>query len=85
VHISDFEIQLEILPNPTPGNPIIVHNLPENEDFTFVLHDATGRKLIELNHPSSPFTLNTDQLSGGNYWLSCEFEGTRISKRFVKL
>ena len=85
VHISDYEIQLEILPNPTPGNPIIVHNLPENEDFTFVLHDATGRKLIELNHPSSPFTLNTDQLSGGNYWLSCEFEGTRISKRFVKL
>jgi hypothetical protein len=85
VEITDYEIQLEMLPNPTPGNPIILHNLPENKDFAFILYDATGRKLMKLNHPSSPFTLNIDQFSGGNYWLSCDFEGTHISKSFLKL
>jgi hypothetical protein len=85
IQVRDAQVQINILPNPTQNDPLIVHNLPEGEDFSFVLYDATGRKLVELIQPSSPFVLNTHGLSNGNYWLYCEFEGMRIAKRMIKL
>ncbi len=85
VLITDWELQVGILPNPSEGNPLIIHNLPGDKDFTFTLYDATGRKLAQLVQPASPFVLNTNDLAIGNYWLYCEFEGTRISKRMIKL
>lgn len=85
VQVTDAALQVEIFPNPTPGNPLIFHNLPKDSEFTFNLFDAAGRKLMELNQPSSPFSLNTDRLSAGNYLLSCNYKGMLILKRLIKL
>ena len=85
IQITDGSIQVTIQPNPSVNNPSIVHNLPQDEQYTFRLYDAAGRKLKELNNPISPFTLETIGLAHGTYWLQCEYQGQRISQSLLKL
>jgi hypothetical protein len=85
IQITDGEIQVSIQPNPSVNNPIITHNIPQNEAFTFTLYDAAGRLLQEIQQPPSPFTLDTTGIAGGTYWLQCSYKGQNVSKGLVSI
>lgn len=85
VFVTEGEIQITIAPNPSVENPVITHNIPLDEPYTFMLFDATGRKLLEVNQPPSPFSLETTGLAQGTYWLKCVFKETKISEGIIKL
>ncbi len=85
IQITDGEIQVSIQPNPSVNDPIITHNIPQNEAFSFTLYDAAGRLLQEIQQPPSPFTLETTGIAGGTYWLQCSYKGQKISKGLVRL
>jgi hypothetical protein len=85
IQITDGEIQVSIQPNPSVNNPIITHNIPQNEAFSFTLYDAAGRLLQEIQQPPSPFTLETTGIAGGTYWLQCSYKGQNVSKGLVRL
>jgi hypothetical protein len=85
IYVTEGEIQVNIIPNPSVNNPVITHNIPQDEAFTFMLFDATGRKLMELSQPASPFSLETIGLAHGTYWLQCVFKGKKIAKGIIKL
>jgi hypothetical protein len=85
IQITDGEIQVSIQPNPSINNPIITHNIPQNETFNFTLYDAAGRKLKEFPNPASPFTIETSGMAEGTYWLQCSYKGQKISKGLVHL
>lgn len=85
IQITDGEIQVSIQPNPSVNNPIITHNIPQNEAFTFTLYDAAGRLLQEIQQPPSPFTLETTGIAGGTYWLQCSYKGQNVSKGLVRI
>jgi hypothetical protein len=50
-----------------------------------MLFDATGRKLLELSQPASPFSLETIGLAHGTYWLQCVYKEKKIAKGIIKL
>ena len=83
IEVSDGEILIGIQPNPSLSNPLITHNIPQNEDFTFELYDASGRKLLEKQHPASPFILETLNIANGTYWLQCLYKGYSIGNRLM--
>jgi len=85
LQITEGSIQVGILPNPFVNNPTVVHNLPNDKAFTFVLYDSAGRKLQALDSPSSPFTLDTRGMAQGTYWLKCIFEGETIAQHLIRL
>ena len=85
IQVTDGEIQVSIQPNPSINNPIITHNIPQNEAFTFTLYDAAGRLLKEIQQPPSPFTLETTGIAGGTYWLQCSYKGQNVSKGLVSI
>ena len=85
INVTEGEIQVNIMPNPSVNNPLITHNLPQDEAHTFMLFDATGRKLMELSQPASPFSLETIGLANGTYWLQCVYKDQKISKGIIKL
>ncbi len=85
IQITDGEIQVSIQPNPSVNNPIITHNIPQNETFRFTLYDAAGRLLQEIQQPPSPFTLETTGIAGGTYWLQCSYKGQNVSKGLVRI
>jgi hypothetical protein len=85
IQITDGEIQVSIQPNPSVNNPIITHNIPQNEAFSFTLYDAAGRLLQEIQQPPSPFTLETTGIAGGTYWLQCSYKGQNVSKGLVSI
>jgi hypothetical protein len=85
IQITDGEIQVSIQPNPSVNDPIITHNIPQNEAFSFTLYDASGRKLKEFSNPASPFTIETSGMAEGTYWLQCSYKGQKISKGLVHL
>jgi hypothetical protein len=67
------------------NDPIITHNIPQNEAFSFSLYDASGRKLKEISNPASPFTIETAGIANGTYWLQCSYKGQKISKGIIRL
>lgn len=85
IQVTDGEIQVSIQPNPSINNPIITHNIPQNEAFSFTLYDAAGRLLKEIQQPPSPFTLETTGIAGGTYWLQCSYKGQNVSKGLVSI
>jgi len=85
IQITDGEIQVSIQPNPSVNNPIITHNIPQDEVYSFILFDAAGRKLQEIQQPPSPFSLETTGISSGTYWLQCNFKGQKISKGIIRI
>jgi hypothetical protein len=85
IQITEGEIQVSIQPNPSVNNPIITHNIPQNETFTFTLYDAAGRKLKEFSNPASPFTIETSGMAEGTYWLQCSYKGQQVSKGIIRL
>jgi len=85
LQITQGSIQVGIHPNPFQNDPTIVHNLPLDGAFTFMLYDAAGRKLKEYASPASPFTLETHGMAHGTYWLKCAFEGEIIHMTLVKV
>jgi PKD repeat protein len=85
INVTEGEIQVNIIPNPSVNNPTITHNLPQDEAYTFMLFDATGRKLIELSQPASPFSLETIGFAHGTYWLQCVYKDQKISKGIIRL
>ncbi|MEY3049970.1 MAG: hypothetical protein RL365_2008 [Bacteroidota bacterium] len=85
IQITDGEIQVGIQPNPSVNNPIITHNIPQDETFSFSLYDAAGRKLKEIPNPASPFTIETSGMAEGTYWLQCSYKGQKISKGIIVL
>ena len=85
IQITDGEIQVSIQPNPSVSNPIITHNIPQNEAYSFTLYDAAGRLLQEIQQPPSPFTLETTGIAGGTYWLQCSYKGQNVSKGLVRI
>jgi hypothetical protein len=85
LQITQGSIQVGIQPNPFQNDPTVVHNLPIDGAFTFLLYDATGRKLNEYTSPASPFTLDTKRMAHGTYWLKCEFEGKIIAQSLIQL
>jgi PKD repeat protein len=85
IQITDGEIQVSIQPNPSVNNPIITHNIPQNEAFSFTLYDAAGRKLKEFSNPASPFNIETSGMAEGTYWLQCSYKGQNVSKGLVSI
>jgi hypothetical protein len=85
LQITEGSIQVGIQPNPFQNNPTVVHNLSNDKNFTFQLYDAAGRKLKEYNSPQSPFTIETQGMSQGTYWLKCFFEGETIAQSLIRL
>ena len=85
INVTEGEIQVNIIPNPSVNNPVITHNIPQDEAYAFMLFDAAGRKLMELNQPVSPFSLETIGLAHGSYWLQCVYKGKKIVKGIIKL
>lgn len=85
LQITQGSIQVGIHPNPFQNDPTIVHNLPLDGAFTFMLYDAAGRKLKEYASPASPFTLETHGMAHGTYWLKCAFEGETIAQSLIRL
>ena len=83
IQVTDGEIQVGIQPNPSVYNPVITHNIPQNEAYSFTLFDAAGRKLKEIQNPPSPFTLETSGMANGTYWLKCSYKDQIISKGLV--
>lgn len=83
IQVTEGEIQISIQPNPSVSNPVIIHNIPQNEANTFTLYDAAGRKLWEIQQPPSPFTLETSGIANGTYWLHCSYKGQMVSKGVV--
>ena len=85
INVTEGEIQVNIMPNPSVNNPLITHNIPQDDAYTFMLFDATGRKLMELSQPASPFSIETIGLSNGTYWLQCVYKEKKIAKGIIKL
>ncbi|NDB35978.1 MAG: PKD domain-containing protein [Flavobacteriia bacterium] len=85
LQITQGSIQVGIHPNPFQNDPTVVHNLPLDGTFTFMLYDAAGRKLKEYASPASPFTLETHGMAHGTYWLKCAFEGKTIAQSLIRL
>lgn len=85
IQVTAGEILVNIQPNPSETNPIITHNLPLDEEYSFTLFDAMGRKLAEIQQAPSPFTLETQGMAYGTYWLKCTYKDQNVSKRIVKL
>jgi hypothetical protein len=85
LQITEGSIQVGIQPNPFQSNPTVVHNLPSDKAFTFILYDAAGRKLQAYDSPASPFTLETRGMAQGTYWLKCVFEGETITQSLIRL
>jgi hypothetical protein len=85
LQITEGSIQVGIQPNPFQSNPTVVHNLPSDKAYTFELYDASGRKLKEYISPLSPFTIETQGMSQGTYWLKCVFEGETIAQSLIRL
>jgi|GEM_PF-289527 len=85
LEIIDGSMQISIQPNPFDNDPVIVHNIPQDKEFTFILYDATGRKLAEYASPGSPFTLETKRMAQGTYLLKCIFENNVIAKYLLHL
>ena len=85
LQITKGSIQVGIQPNPFQSNPTVVHNLPSDKAYTFELYDAAGRKLQEYISPLSPFTIETQGMAQGTYWLKCVFEGETIAQHLIRL
>lgn len=85
LQITEGSIQVGIQPNPFQSNPTVVHNLPSDKAFNFILYDAAGRKLQAYDSPASPFTLETRGMAQGTYWLKCVFEGETITQSLIRL
>ncbi|NBO59796.1 MAG: T9SS C-terminal target domain-containing protein, partial [Flavobacteriia bacterium] len=85
LQITEGSIQVGIQPNPFQSNPTVVHNLPSDKAYTFELYDAAGRKLQEYISPLSPFTIETQGMSQGSYWLKCIFEGEKLNLLMINL
>ncbi|RXQ92201.1 choice-of-anchor D domain-containing protein [Ancylomarina salipaludis] len=81
--IEDFEAHISVYPNP-------VHNyvriqLPAYQDARLVLTNQQGQVVLIRKLKEESFSLNLSHLSSGIYFLVLEIDGSRTTKKIIKL
>jgi aminopeptidase N len=80
-------------PNPTPRGAAITFSLPRAGETRVALVDAAGRRVAELRRgplPAGQHHVEWDGrdgngrlVAGGIYWVSVEYEGTRLTRKLA--
>jgi len=80
INASEFDMNLEIFPNPTNE---MLHFVSSVKPDSFNIFDSYGRIVFSDNKPSIEMSVNTQNFPDGIYLISIIFQNSIISKRIV--
>jgi hypothetical protein len=84
---SDLNNNFQLFPNPASSDINLLFDVKEYQDVNYSILDVTGKEVIKgdfSNISSVNYSINTDNLSNGIYFINCKFsKGELITKKFV--
>ncbi len=83
------EVALRIFPNPASEKLSVFMNLGEIQNITFTITDVSGKQIMPpinttLNAGEQEYSFDISKLSKGIYFLTTEYKGVKMVRKFIK-